>query len=232
MTLRSLAIAAALFVFGLSGAYAATSNDDHLLPVEEHGLARDHPSAIYRKLWQRKLLVTPGNVARFAHIPGSNQTEVVVCINRSNRVGGAYSITVTEASSSLWGCIRTADEKVTDPRSVHIRRCDAPFPDSTAVVIRNLWLAMLKQARPLSERIIAVDSTSEIFSAMNAEGKVLEAEAPPFESKNIDELERIGLLLLDYCDVRLDKRPELSREIEKRAARLLARVERSNSKRK
>ncbi len=56
---------------------------------------------------------------------------------------------------------------------------------------------------------------------MSPDGKVFEAEAPTFESRNTDELVRIGFLLLDYCDVRPPKRPELAREIEKSASALL-----------
>src|SRR5439155_8709440 len=173
------------------------SDDDHLLPIEEYGLAKGHPVSAYRALWQKKLLVTPGNVARFAHIPGFATPETVVCVNqrtgKSNGSVGGYWVTRTEASSSLWNCIETGDEKftkrrITDCRSVRVRRCDAPLPDSTAVIVRKLWLTMLRDARSLSlapgERVISVDSPSEILSAMSPKEKLLEAEAPTFKARN------------------------------------------------
>ena len=194
-------------------------------------------------LWQQKLFVTPGNLARFAHVPGFAQPEAAASVNqRADKYGGtdgSYWVTVTEASSSLWSCIRTGDEKFTktkpvDPRTIHIRRCDAPLPQSTALVIRRLWLTMLNQTTPLShsERYFAVDATSEIFSAVNPEGKLLEAQAPTFESRNTDELVRIGFLLLDYCHIHEPERPEIARKIEIKARTLLARVSRSKNTKK
>jgi hypothetical protein len=238
----SLRFVAAFFVFTLSGVYAATSEDDHLLPLEEYGLAKGHPVSAYRTVWQKKLLVTPGNVARFAHIPGFAEPEAVICVNqrpeKSDGSVGGYWATRTEASSSLWNCIETGDEKftkrrITDCRNVRVRRWDAPVSDSTAVIVRKLWLTMLSDARPLSlapgERVISVDSPSEIFSAMSPEGKLLEAEAPTFKARNANELVRVGFLLLDYCGVSPAKRPQLAREIETRASRLLARVQPSKN---
>jgi hypothetical protein len=79
---RSIYIVVVVFYVGLSSGRAAASGDDHLVPLSEYDLAKTGSGAKYRKLWQRKLLVTPGNVARFAHIPGFAQPEVVVCVDK------------------------------------------------------------------------------------------------------------------------------------------------------
>ena len=150
---RSIYIVAAFFFIGLPREHAAPLGNDHLVPLSEYDLAKTGSGADYRKLWQRKLLVTPGNIARFAHIPGFAQPEAAVCVNKRTEqkdgIPGGYWVTLTEASKSLWDCIPSGDEKFTkrsvaDPRTVNIRRCDAPLPDSTALIIHTLWLKMLR----------------------------------------------------------------------------------------
>ncbi len=237
---RSIYIAAAVFFVGLPREDAAPLGNDHLVPLSEYRFQRG-PGAEYRKLWQRKLLVTPGNVARFAHIPGFAQPEVVVCVdkrpNQKEGLPGGYWVTFTEASESLWNCIPTGDEKFTgrgvaDARAVKVRRCDAPLPETTARTICTLWLKMLTKSTPLPERCFGVDSPTENFAAINPDGRLLEAEAPSCESKNTSELIRIGFLLLDYCNADNGKRAELARKIEDRASALLARVSRSKNAKK
>jgi hypothetical protein len=241
MRSRFLCIVAAVFCFGSSSARLAASNDDHLVPLSEYELAGTGSGAQYRRLWQQKLLVTPGNVARFARIPGFAAPEVVVCIDkRSAQRGGlpsGYWVTFTEASESLWNCIPTGDEKFTgrgvaNARAAKVRRCDAPLPETTARTIHTLWLKMLTKATPLPERCFGVDSPTENFAAINSDGRLLEAEGPSCESKNTSELIRIGFLLLDYCNIDSGKRPELARKIEDRASALLARVSRSKNAKK
>ncbi len=91
MRLRSIYIVAAVFYIGFSHKPAASSGDDHLVPLSEYDLAKTGSGTEYRKLWQQKLLVTPGNIARFAHVPGFAQPEAAVCVNQRADKGGGTS---------------------------------------------------------------------------------------------------------------------------------------------
>jgi hypothetical protein len=176
-------IAAAIFSTALGAADLAPrgSADDHLVPVPQY--LGNVP--LYRKLWQEKLFVTPGDVGRFVQLPGSVGVEVAVSVyqdaRKSNGLRGGYWVTMTQPSVPLSQCYPSAgNEKPIDPRTVRIRRCDAPLPASTALAAHRAWLKMLKASRPMSnERSLSVDSTTEIFSARKSGDKVLEAQSPP-----------------------------------------------------
>lgn len=218
------------FVFssGLAAAELSPgpSTNDHLVPVIEYlGSA-----PLYRKLWKEKLFVTPGDVARYVQLPGAAGKEVAVSVYRQTKgkddLPGDYWATVTQSSVPLWDCVPAAGvENPIDPKTVQIRRWDAPLPESTASAIHTLWLAMLSGTRPESEPdTIAVDSTTEIFFATDASGKVLEAQTPVSPKENTLALVKIGNLLVDYCSASAPERPRISREIDKEARLLLDRV--------
>ena len=217
-----------LFITRLGAAESTTAapTNDHLVPVVEYlGNA-----PLYRKLWEQKLLVTPGDVARFVQLPGSAGVEIAVSVHRdtqkSGGLPGGYWVTMTQPSVPLSQCYPSVgNEKPIDSRIVHIRRCDAPLPASTAFVIQRAWLKTLKDSRPLpnSERWMSVDSTTEIFSAKSPDGKIMEAQAPPIplnSRKKVNALIRIGFWLADYCELHASDRPRLARKIETAASRL------------
>lgn len=58
----------------------------------------------YRTFWQKKLLVTPGDVARFVWLPGLTGEESSMSIYRANKAGepNHYVVTGTYASKRLW----------------------------------------------------------------------------------------------------------------------------------
>lgn len=218
------------FVFstGLDAAEVspAASTNDHLVPIIEYlGSA-----PLYRKLWKEKLFVTPGDVARYVQLPGAAGREVAVSIYRQSKgqddLRSDYWATATQSSVPLWDCLPVAGaEKPIDPKTVQIRRWDAPLPESTALAIHTLWLAILSGTRPESEPdTIAVDSTTEIFCATDASGRVLEAQTPVSPKENTLALVKIGNLLVDYCSASAPERTRIAGEIDKEARNLLDRV--------
>jgi len=94
------------FCFGKSpDCRASRSNGNYLVPVKEAlGL-----SAAYKELWQQKLLVTPGEIARFVGLPGTTGLETTISVYRApgkeGSLPGDYWITATQASERLWNCV-------------------------------------------------------------------------------------------------------------------------------
>lgn len=210
-------------VFGAARPVTAAQTNDHLVPVVKYlGSA-----PLYRKLWEQKLFITPGDIARYVQLPGATGREVAVSMYKQskgkNGLAGDYWATATEPSVPLSECVPSAGvEKRIDPQSVEIRRWDAPLPESTAAAIHKLWLAMLSKTGPEPEPdAIPVDSTTEIFFATDAKGKVLEAQTPVSPKEDTVALVKIGNLLIDYCFASVQERDKLSSEIEREALALL-----------
>jgi hypothetical protein len=100
--------------------------------------------------------------------------------------------------------------------------------------MQKIWLAMLSQSRPQRNlREIPVDSSREIFSAKDADGRVLQGESSPAPKENTMALINIALSLLQYCGADVRDRSTIAADIEKAASNLLDRVAlRSTSKRR
>jgi hypothetical protein len=228
--LRFYLYVSVILVGGWSQSAFAATSEDHLEPVVEYLGA----APLYRKLWREKLLVTPGELARFVQLPGSRGVEVAVSMYKDDRksggLPGGYWLTMTEPSVTLSQCYPREDKsKYIDPRTIHIKRLDAPLPEATALAIRKLWLVMLNKARPGPdpETYITLDSTQQYFSAQMPDGKVFEAVTPSVPvgpNAKTDQLIRIGFLLLYYCEVRPPNRPQVARKIGAKAAALAKRV--------
>jgi hypothetical protein len=200
--------------------HAASSDQDHLVPVKEaSGL-----SAVYRKVWERQLLVTPGEIARFVSLPGTSDVETAVSVYRkpgkNKSLPGDYWVTATQASKSLWRAV----ESKSDPRKTPIQRCDAPIPESTALAVHKAWMAMLVQTKPRQASGISVDSSQELFSAAKSDGAILEGESSSNPKQNIKALIDIALSFMGYCDAPVGKRPKIANKIEKTASNLLTRM--------
>jgi hypothetical protein len=182
-------------------------------------------SAVYREVWQRQLLVTPGEIARFVSLPGTNDVETAVSIYResgkNNSLPGDYWVAVTQATESLW---RAVESKI-DPTTIRVQRCDAPIPESTAVAVQKAWIAMLTQARPRKATGIVVDSSQEIFSTAKPDGAILEGESSSAPKQSTKALIDIALSFMEYCEAPAAKRTQLTNSIAKTASKLLARVD-------
>jgi hypothetical protein len=193
---------------------------DYLVPVEKE----TGSGAAYEKVWREKLLVTNGELARFVGLPGNVGEETSVSVyRRTGQSGdGQYWLTATQASKRLWDAI----EGTLDAKAVGVQRCDAPLPESTALAIHRVWIAMLSQVRPepKSEQSIAVDTSTEIFSAAGSDGRLLQGQLSSEPGKNSSALLQLAFSLMKYCDVPQSERANKAREIEREATDLLNRV--------
>jgi hypothetical protein len=200
---------------------------DHLVPVEkEYGLG-----AVYEKLWTEKLLVTPGDTARFVFLPGNVGEESAVSVYRKEKGGNTgYWVTVTQPSRRLWNCVpQVGSEPRTDLRAITVDRCNLPLPESTALAVRRVWLAMLIRARPdPRQESISLDNSTEIFSASDAHGKLLRAQMPTGHiQQNNSALLDIANLLIEYCNIPESRQVDKARQIESAASALLKRISRA-----
>src|SRR2546429_9559832 len=101
---------------GLVGG-AGSSVADHLVPVEEANNTQS-PESAYRKLWEQKLLVTPGEIARAVHLPGNVGVETAVSVYREESTKKpSYRVTATQASRPLWDCVAPDTKERAKPGS-------------------------------------------------------------------------------------------------------------------
>jgi hypothetical protein len=216
----SISRAVLLSLFATSCAFAADETSNHLVPLNPYSTPE------YRRLYEKKLF-TAGEIARFVYLPGAVDPEMVVSVHRRSaniRNGSAsYWVTVTKPSSRLWLCIHTGDEKFTgrkdlDPRTVRTLKADAQLPESTALAIHALWMAALEEtaAHPCVDCLL-VDAYTMLFSAVDARGKLCQAQLPISPSKHMRSLVDIGFELADYVNDTAADRPKISQKIERTA---------------
>ncbi len=216
---------AALLTGFASHSSGARTTWDYLVPLEKE----TGSGAAYEKLWRKKLLVTNGELARFVGLPGNVGEETSVSVyRRANKSDGSeYWITATQASSRLWNLVEAEGTKPPNANAVGVHRCDAPLPESAALAVHRAWIAMLSQLRPepKSEQSIAVDSSTEIFAAVDSNGRLIEGQFSREPGENSKALLHVALSLMEYCGTPSFQRADKAREIEKAAAELLRRIE-------
>lgn len=226
--MRSLSMLAT-FALGIQ-TLAIGESIDHLVPLERKGGS----ALTYERMWHQKLLVTPGDLARFIFLPGNFGEEYATSLYATASSSGQSNcqITLTRASSSIAKCVPSR-ARVTPPndlQKVNIFRCDIPFPRSTANKVHEVWLAMLADSRreKADRSVISVDSSTEIFSAKDSRGNILNARLPmkSLERGNTKVLFELAALLVTYCDSAEKDRPGMLREIERRAEELRKRLHR------
>ncbi len=207
---------------------ATAPSGDHLVPIDPQSELGSE--AAYRKIYEAKLFMTPGNLARFVQLPGPlAQPEVVISLyqrRKSRRTGSnEYWVTLTEPIGRLADCIPVDGERPKlNAQTMRVRRFDAPLPESTALAVNNAWLTMLRRASPDPCRECIAEGTTEIFSAVARDGKLLRATVPIKTEPNTLALTKLGLALGDYCYAAPDRRGETARDIEARARRLQMRT--------
>jgi hypothetical protein len=208
-----------------SAVVCARAADDDLVPLDASDVAKQGAGAEYRKLYEQKLFLTRGDVARYVHLPGPLlEPEGVLSIytNAGNR--STCHVTWTEPSARLWDCIATGEEKIVgrvlrDPNTIFVRRHDAEMPQSTCRKVHAAWLAMLQHVARDPCADCSADGTTEIFSAAANNGSMLIAQLPPRIAPATGELLRLAEALVNYCQ-KPEHRIDLLKEIDERADRL------------
>lgn len=206
----------------------AESEQNYLVPVNEEREAGE-PFASYRKVIEQKLFVTPGDMARVVHLPGTIGVETVVSVyQKEPRKRDAYWVTVTQPSDSLWN--PEGENKESTSASAKVLRLDAPLPKSTALAIQKVWRAMLLGVRePPESKGLLVDSSIEIFSAAGENGRLLRGQVEGLPRGNVAALSHLADLLMAYPETPESQRADAAQRIEKKATVLLKQLVSSNA---
>ncbi len=206
-------------------AISISQRDDHLVPVNESFKDSEGKLAVYRRLTEGKLFVTSGNMARFLHLPGMGGVETAVSIyqdgDKKGGLAGGCWLTLTQASRLLWTFMWHATDESGNLQSVEIERRDVPLPETTAEAVREAWLVMLMQSKEPSRHLTTIDSSTEIYSAVNRSGRILSACSPPYASENTSALLDLTNKLIECCYLTATERSQKIRELET-AARILS----------
>jgi hypothetical protein len=83
---------------------------------------------------------------------------------------------------------------------------------------------MLHQTRSLPSEQKSVDSSTEIFSAVDSDGTLLQGQIPIGAKQNTLALFDIANMLAEYCELSPSERPQMAAKIEKMALDLLSRI--------
>lgn len=212
LTLRDLFVIALSLTASQFASAAPTDSDrsvHHLVPVNENE-AREYQTEL-----QRRLSITPADVARMIVCP-SWLPEYAVSVHSQGPFSAddvaKYYVTVTRASTNIWSA----------RQPVEVRRLDAELAASTALAVKEAWREMLLTTRPYEQPIdSSVDGEIVEFALAQPSRPPLRGELPENPASDVLTLEKLGNLLVKYCEVPPNERAELSKEIEKAAKRLL-----------
>lgn len=198
---------------------------DHLTRIDPTSIIGD--SSEERSLYEHKLFVTKGDVAGYVFLSNGKDGDRSVAIYRASgkkgSLPGNYWVTATEASGRITLPVPGSKKPPVDPRTITVRRSDAPLPASTARVVHELWLAMLERSRPEGEFVL--DSPTGIFSATSASGVPLRAATGRLQEDFVSlAAMQFGQSLINYSQSSASERVDYARKLENEANKLLKRV--------
>ena len=219
--MRLLSIAATILLFAVLVKPAhGSGSDDYLLLIEKDEEARE-PGLTYRRIYEQKLFVTPGDVARYFFSPAFRQPEMAASVYRdpakAGGLRGGYWITATKASHRIFGA--AYGTAAYDPRTIGVTRRDAPLPEPIARRVNHVWLEMLSQARPRTRLQLEVDSDIIIFSASTPTGRNLRA-CPYGSERKSERMISLGDQLVEYAAAPVAERPARAKAIEQDLSKL------------
>ena len=182
----------------------------------------------YRRIWTAKLEVTPFDCGRFVVLPAFEQ-ESSVSVYSYARKGGTpgYRVTYILAANNMW----QASDGVRYPEkanAIRTRRIDADIPESTAQLLRKVWLHILQGVHPSTSTTprdwIPIDPPHFEWSLQRPNTPALRVEANFYikatpVAKLFEDLSDVTLTT--YCTAKPSERPAIARQIAKQAKDLL-----------
>lgn len=185
-------------------------------------LAREGAKSIIneedRSIYERKLFVTPDEVARYVFLTnrfddGDRSVAVYRAPRKKRSLPGAYWVTVTEAPDSLTAATR----------NIRVQRHDAALPASAAHALHELWVTTLEQTRIDKDAIPCAPTA--VFSVTTTSGARLSAVTVDLDQDSLCiALMNVGGSMVNYAKLPESKRPQAAAEIERECIRLLQRV--------
>lgn len=180
--------------------------------------------AEYRKFLTEKLDLTPFDCGRVIIEPPYGYGENSLSVYSSN---GGYRVTYVEAADSLRDWTNGGSD-LEKGKNVKILRFDAEIPQTAATLIKQIWIGVLSDVRPIPKSAapgyVWGDATIATFSIPNDVRQVTKGEAllVSDNGKKVRELIRLTERLQQYCKAEAATRPAISKRIEQEAAALLA----------
>lgn len=232
--MKSVGLTLTLAWIACSAAAAPPSrvqNDwDHLEPIDW----KDKTDDQYRNVLESKLGVTPFDCGRvIVELPFEGELSVSVYSNSQRNRQPRYFVTYVKAEHNLWqrtGMLKHADAA----RSVKAMRQDAEMPKTTAKLVKDVWVRMLKDVRryPSSSQPYMMGGEYVIgglgreFSIQQSHhsrlyGRLFRSPAPGTKT---EALVKLTDTLVDYCEAAPADRPAIRDKIDREAKRLLTRL--------
>jgi hypothetical protein len=162
-------------------------------------------------------------------MPSTDEGESAIAIySRGTRNGGdETAVTCTRAEKNLWYSMFQAQQTKANVPTVPVARTDAPIAKSTAVAVSKAIGQMIACSRPPNHTVEVLDGTDIEFSVESENREVSSALLGPYaHGQHTRALHQLTKLLIDYCDAGSAERPQLVREIEDQAIRLLEMLKR------
>jgi hypothetical protein len=101
----------------------------------------------YRKVWTSKLQITPFDCGRLVVLPPFEpEMSISIYCRKTAEEQRSYHVTYIAPETNIW----QASDGMRHPQraqAVGTRRIDAEIPESTALLLRKLWLRMLTGIR-------------------------------------------------------------------------------------
>ena len=183
----------------------------------------------YREVWSSKLEVTPFNCGRTVVLPAF-EPECSTSIYSESQIDGRirYRITYISAERNIWQA-GGGFHYPAKAAAVKTSRIDADIPESTAQLLRKLWLEMLKSVShgkdpEADAEVTPLDVPQFEWSIKQSFARVVRGRLNPYiqvrqRSRAFADLSNVTLPA--YCKAAAGKRSSLVVEIEKRASELL-----------
>lgn len=195
---------------------------DHLAPIDP----RWYPK--FRLLVNSKLSRTNFDYGRVILRPAS-EGESSVSIYRTPNKPQTYRVTLLEAEKNLWQEAEGGVKPV-KARPVRVRRRDADISESSAKLLADVWVKMLKETHSHEaeeQKSVPTDAPRIEFAIQRPLDNTL-GEINQFvpHGTKIDRLINIVELLVSYCKASPQRQVQLERQIKDNARELLTEIQR------
>ncbi len=191
--------------------------EDHLTPVNFR-----IDTAIRAKV-EAMLFVTGSEYGRMLIIPPEIDGESSISVHRNrNQEKRQCVVTCMVAETNLWNLLAEGENPGAEAR---VRRLDVPVGLATAEAIQKCWQEMLARVRPSSAiDLRAPTHLTRIEFSLGSAARL--GETPIRFGDKVNELVKIGMALIAYCQAQPRSRPEMETEIRIRSESLLLKLKR------
>jgi hypothetical protein len=200
---------------------------DHLLPAD-WSIPIDNA---YRKLLESRLALTPFDYGRAIAEPSLGLESCISVFSRASAGHRTYWVTLTRPTSSLWQA--TAGVNQLHPKraaNIKTNRIEAQIRESTAELIKQAWVRMLKDIHrrhktppPRDNMRVIVGGAIE-YSLQCPGDATLYGTLPglPTCGSSAQALANLSDSLIEYCNAKPSAREAIASRVEREAKRIVS----------